>query len=60
MLSSAAHPFRTGRGFKAVLWASFRLQMWLQLNLSKWEFPKIRGTLLGVPIIRTIVFWDLD
>ena len=22
-------------------------------------FPKIRGTLLGVPIIRTIVFWDL-
>ena len=22
-------------------------------------FPKIRGTLLGVPIIRTIVFWGL-
>ena len=22
-------------------------------------FPKMRGTLLGVPIIRTIVFWDL-
>ena len=21
-----------------------------------WEFPKIRGTFLGVPIIRTIVF----
>ena len=21
-----------------------------------WEFPKIRGTILGVPIIRTIVF----
>ena len=22
-----------------------------------WGFPKIRGTILGVPIIRTIVFW---
>ena len=24
-----------------------------------WGFPKIRGTLLGVPIRRTIVFWGL-
>ena len=24
-----------------------------------WGFPKIRCTLLGVPIIRTIVFWGL-
>ena len=24
-----------------------------------WGFPKIRGTLLGVPIIRTIVFGGL-
>ena len=24
-----------------------------------WRFPKIRGTILGVPIIRTIVFWGL-
>ena len=24
--------------------------------LSIWGFPKIRGTFLGVPIIRTIVF----
>ena len=24
-----------------------------------WEFPKIRGTILGVPIIRTIVVWGL-
>ena len=24
-----------------------------------WGFPKIRGTILGVPIIRTIVFWSL-
>ena len=22
-----------------------------------WEFPKIRGTFLGVPIIRIIVYW---
>ena len=25
----------------------------------KWGFPKIRGTLLRVPIIRIIVFWGL-
>ena len=24
-----------------------------------WEFPKIGGTILGVPIIRTLVFWGL-
>ena len=24
-----------------------------------WEFPQIRGTILGDPIIRTIVFWGL-
>ena len=24
-----------------------------------WEFPKIRGTFLGVPIIRIIVYWGL-
>ena len=26
---------------------------------STWDFPKIRGTILGVPIIRTIVYWGL-
>ena len=26
---------------------------------SIWDFPKIRGTILGVSIIRTIVFWGL-
>ena len=26
---------------------------------SMWEFPKIRGTFLGVPIIGIIVFWGL-
>ena len=25
----------------------------------KGGFPKIKGTLLGVPIIRTVVYWDL-
>ena len=24
-----------------------------------WRFPKIRGTFLGVPMIRTIVYWGL-
>ena len=27
--------------------------------MNKWEFPKIRGPFLGVPIIRIIVFWGL-
>ena len=31
----------------------------LRLKSLKWGFPKIRGTILGVPIIRTIVFWGL-
>ena len=28
-------------------------------KLNIWGFPKIRGTFLGVPIIRTIVYWGL-
>ena len=28
-------------------------------DLNKWRFPKIKGTILGVPIIRNIVFWGL-
>ena len=28
-------------------------------EIAIWGFPKIRGTILGVPIIRTIVFWGL-
>ena len=28
--------------------------------MHHWGFPKIRGTFLGVPIIRIIVFWGLD
>ena len=31
----------------------------LMLEGTTRRFPKIRGTLLGVPIIRTIVFWGL-
>ena len=32
----------------------FRVQ-----GLGIWGFPKIRGTILGVPIIRIIVYWGL-
>ena len=31
----------------------------VRIAVFTWEFPKITGTLLGVPIIRTIVFWSL-
>ena len=28
---------------------------------TKWGFPKIRGAILGIPVIRTIVpsFWEI-
>ena len=29
------------------------------VQVNKWGFPKIRGTFLGVPIIRIIIFWGL-
>ena len=29
----------------------------MYIHVSIWGFPKIRGTFLGVPIIRTLVFW---
>ena len=27
--------------------------------MYKWRFPKLRGTFLGAPIVRTVVFWGL-
>ena len=33
--------------------------IWDALNKSFGGFPKIRGTFLGVPIIRIIVYWGL-
>ena len=32
---------------------------WQSIMRVIWEFHKIRGTFLGVPIIRIIVFWGL-
>ena len=29
------------------------------MAMTIWGFPEIRDTFLGVPIIRTIVFWGL-
>ena len=26
---------------------------------DRWRFPNIRGTILGIPIVRTIIFWGL-
>ena len=31
----------------------------VRVILYIWEFPKIRGTFLGVPIIRILVYWGL-
>ena len=36
-----------------------RLDQAVRFGPMIWGFPKIRGTILGVPIIRTIVFWGL-
>ena len=30
-----------------------------EVSCGIWGFPKIRGTILGVPIRRTIVYWGL-
>ena len=35
------------------------LEVHSKLHITMWGFPKIMGTLLGVPIIRTIVFLGL-
>ena len=29
------------------------------IHFSTWGFPKIKGTILGIPSIRTIIFWGL-
>ena len=42
-------------GLQALSEAPCGLKEWSRM----WGFPKIRGTILGVPIIRTIVFWAL-
>ena len=31
----------------------------LNMKAIMWEFPKIRGTILGAPIIRARIFWGL-
>ena len=36
-----------------------KVEKLLHVSYNKWGFPKIRGTLLGVPIIRTIIFRGL-
>ena len=33
--------------------------IWRVYPKNIWGFPKFRGTILGVPIIRIIVFWGL-
>ena len=46
-------------------YSSYRFYFWGQMLTSPfgaegiWEFPKIRGTILGVPILRIIVYWGL-
>ena len=46
-----------------VRWASTLIRGRLLFGIfgffPEWGFPKIRGTILGVPIIRTIIFWGL-
>ena len=37
----------------------FYEQVCLCTQVPKWGFPKIRGTLSGIPIIRIIIFWGL-
>ena len=36
-----------------------KMEMTLKLGLYKGLFPKITGTSLGIPVIKTIVYWGL-
>ena len=38
---------------------SWLSQFWISSCRPIWGFPKIKGTFLGVPIVRTIVYWGL-
>ena len=40
-------------------WTPTAKQYTYVYTLYIWGFPTIRGTILGVPIIRTIVYWGL-
>ena len=35
------------------------MKEWILIVVPVWEFPEIRGTFLGIPRIRIIVFWGL-
>ena len=43
-------PMATGRV------APYHSGIW---SLGIWGFPKIRGAILGVPIVRAVIFWGL-
>ena len=44
-----------GCGFKGLGFKGFGFKV----AKAIWGFPKIRGTILGVPIIRIIIYWGL-
>ena len=46
-------------GFPKLVIISNPKGLGVSLNSLIWGFPKMRGTLLGVPRIRIFVFWGL-
>ena len=48
-----------GVPLKGLCRGSVEVMSGLGIRVYGLGFPKIRGTILGVPIIRMIVFWDL-
>ena len=47
------------QGCSRLLGGSWRSGKFQTQRVTIWGFPKIRGTLLEIPIIRTVVFWGL-
>ena len=41
---------------ETIILGLYYIHIYMYTKVTMWEFPKIRGTILGVPIIRTIVF----
>ena len=55
LLNSKRRKVDSAKDWESLKWSSWRDRH----KHTIWEFPKIRGTLLGVPIIRIIVYWGL-
>ena len=58
-LATCACDMTWGGSQPNVPWVSWCTGITEYIPAQKWVFPKIRGTFLGAPIMRIIIFWGL-